>query len=380
MALNNMKAVHISSVHSAMDPRIRLKEVHSLVEAGWDVTFITGDLDAEPGEGFDVVKISPGRLRRALRILITAPKCIVQAFRTPSDVYHIHDPELILWAWLLLAKRKPVIYDVHEDYRTSLLQKRWLPGAIRGQLAWLSGFLEKLFALPFKKIIAERYYSERFPDALMILNYPATNKINTSVNTHLSVEVSPQLIYAGNVTVDRGAFNMAKLLPARPDVALTCVGFCPSDLAHAMRVAAGERSSNLTLVGEGRYVPFSEILQLYQQGIWLAGVALFPDTPHYRKKELTKFFEYMSMGLPIIASNFPTWKRLIEDEGVGICVDPNDPSEIGAAIDWLRDNPNQATRMGQRGRQLTESKYNWSVEGGRLVGFYSELVRQNAPA
>lgn len=380
MASSDMKAVHISSVHSAMDPRIRLKQVHSLVEAGWDVTFITGDLDAGPGEGFDVVKISPGRSRRALRLLVTAPKCIVQAFRRQSDVYHIHDPELILWAWLLLAKCKPIIYDVHEDYRTSLLQKRWIPGPIRGQIAWLGGFLEKLFTLPFKKIIAERYYAERFPDALTILNYPATKIVNNSVNMGFTVGVSAQLIYAGNVTADRGALNMAKLLAARPDVALTCVGFCPSDVAHDMRVLAGERSSKLMIVGEGRYVPFSEILQAYQQGIWLAGVALFPDTPHYRKKELTKFFEYMSMGLPIIASNFPTWKRLIEDQGAGICVNPNDPSDVGAAIDWLRDNPQQATQMGQRGRQLTESKYNWSVEGGRLVEFYSELVRRNGPA
>lgn len=375
-----MKAVHISSVHSAMDPRIRLKQIRSLVEAGWHVTFITGDIDAGSGEGFEIVKISPGRARRALRILITAPRCVIQAFKTESDIYHIHDPELIIWAWLLLGKGKPIIYDVHEDYQTSILQKRWIPRRIRRPLACMTGFLEKLLALPFKKVIAERYYSERFPDAITVLNYPATKSLRTDVSFDFAQDISPQVIYTGNVTVDRGAFNMAKLLAARPDVALTCVGFCPSELARDMRVLASERSSNLTIVGEDRYVPFSEILQIYQQGIWLAGVALFPDTPHYRKKELTKFFEYMSMGLPIIASNFPTWKRLIGDQGAGICVNPNDPSDIGAAIDWLRDNPQQAALMGQRGRQLTESKYNWSVEGGRLVEFYSKLVRQSGPA
>ena len=57
---------------------------------------------------------------------------------------------------------------------------------------------------------------------------------------------------------------------------------------------------------------------------WTAGLALFPDTPHYREKELTKFFEYMAAGLPIICSDFPVWRELVERHRLGLCVDPED--------------------------------------------------------
>ncbi|MCE7896768.1 MAG: glycosyl transferase, partial [Gammaproteobacteria bacterium PRO8] len=52
-------------------------------------------------------------------------------------------------------------------------------------------------------------------------------------------------------------------------------------------------------------MPFSEITKAYLEGGWRWGLALFPDTPHYRDKELTKFFEYMSFRIPIICSDFP---------------------------------------------------------------------------
>src|SRR5690625_6021755 len=57
---------------------------------------------------------------------------------------------------------------------------------------------------------------------------------------------------------------------------------------------------------------------------WLAGIALFPPTEHYMKKELTKFFEYMNAGLPIICSHFPQWKTFIDKYNCGIAVDPYD--------------------------------------------------------
>ena len=74
------------------------------------------------------------------------------------------------------------------------------------------------------------------------------------------------------------------------------------------------------------------ILQVYRkalrQGGWLAGLAIFPPNPHYYEKELTKFFEYMGAGLPIVCSDFPAWRTLMAETGAGICVDPQDPESI----------------------------------------------------
>ena len=50
-------------------------------------------------------------------------------------------------------------------------------------------------------------------------------------------------------------------------------------------------------------------------------------------------FEYMSAGLPVIASHFPLWKNIITHNQCGLCVDPLDPQAIWSAISEITSNP-----------------------------------------
>lgn len=365
-----LHVVHLSSAHASSDPRIRLKELASVVSIGWRATFVTGDLDASGGDGVEILRVWPGNRSRLARLLLTSWLCVFRALRVKANVYHIHDPELLLSAWLLRL-RAPVVYDIHEDYVTSIEQKTWLPRLARGPLAALCGRAEALASVPCARVIAERYYASRFPGALPILNYPTSALYRSGAGFDAN---SRHLLYTGNVSLDRGAEHMARMLLAHGDVELTMVGRCSPAVAAAVRRVAGGRADDLTLVGEARYVPFEEIVGHYRHGGWLAGLALFPDTPHYREKELTKFFEYMAFGLPIIASDFPAWRRLIADQGVGLCVDPEDMDAVADAIETLRNEPARAQAMSERGRELAATRYNWESEGRRLTEFYEQLV------
>jgi glycosyltransferase involved in cell wall biosynthesis len=296
---------------------------------------------------------------------------IVRAFREEADIYQFHDPELLLWSWLLLAKRVPVVYDVHEDYVTAVRQREYMPKPIRVALASIIGVFERVASAPFHRIIAERYYARRFPDAQPILNYPFRDLLD--VRPAFSSE-SNRVLYTGNITLDRGALQIARLVKRVADLEVVAVGECSNETAARMRVEAGTAADRLHLLGDGGYVCFDRIVEQYRIGNWLAGLAIFPDTAHYREKELTKFFEYMAVGLPIIASNFPAWRRLIQNEGVGLCVDPESPHSAAEAIEWLRRNPAEAARMGDRGRELVRTEYNWDREGKKLVGFYRSLT------
>jgi glycosyltransferase involved in cell wall biosynthesis len=107
----------------------------------------------------------------------------------------------------------------------------------------------------------------------------------------------------------------------------------------------------------------------------LAGLALFPDTEHYRRKLLTKIFEYMMAGIPVLCSNFPAWSALIQRIGCGIAVDPGNKSDVMKAIEYLRGNPQEARIMGQKGRQAVLSHYNWDKESTKLQALYQRLLR-----
>jgi glycosyltransferase involved in cell wall biosynthesis len=85
-------------------------------------------------------------------------------------------------------------------------------------------------------------------------------------------------------------------------------------------------------------------------------------------------FEYMAAGLPVIASDFPLWRSIVQGAGCGLLVDPQNPMAIRDAIERLLRNPQEAERMGARGREAVRQKYNWPVEEQKLLNLYQELL------
>lgn len=53
-------------------------------------------------------------------------------------------------------------------------------------------------------------------------------------------------------------------------------------------------------------------------------------------------FEYMAAGIPVIASNFPLWERIVEDNHCGVCVNPYDINAISNALQYIVQNDSVA--------------------------------------
>ena len=83
--------------------------------------------------------------------------------------------------------------------------------------------------------------------------------------------------------------------------------------------------------------------------------------------------EYMAAGIPVIASNFPLWKQIIEGNQCGLCVDPLDPQPIAEAIDFLV-TPEEAEQMGRNGQKAVLEQYNWGIEEQKLLDLYNSLA------
>ncbi|TFG88650.1 MAG: glycosyl transferase [Gemmatimonadales bacterium] len=271
----------------------------------------------------------------------------------------------------LLGKR--VVYDIHEDYVSSLYQKHYLSPRVSRSLGrlfgGLFGTLERIAARAFRCVLAERYYAERFPRGTLVLNYPRLE----SLPAGLQPPPAPgriRLLYTGGHWRDRGGAVHANLVNLLPEVEVHLVGWCKPSWAEELRALAGENAGRLHIEGAGEHLPYERILAQYTEGAWTVGLALFPPTEHYRRKELTKFFEYMGAGIPVLCSDFPVWKALIESVGCGLCVNPADDAAVVGAIRWLDEHPAQARAMGERGRAAVAERFNWEHELERLVGLY----------
>jgi glycosyltransferase involved in cell wall biosynthesis len=107
-----------------------------------------------------------------------------------------------------------------------------------------------------------------------------------------------------------------------------------------------------------------------------AGLLLVRPEPNHMEMHLRshKLFEYMWAGLPVIVSDFPRWREFVDANGCGICADPLDPAAIAAAIRRVVDDPEEAERMGARGRDAVRRVYNWEPEGRKLLDLYADLL------
>ena len=369
------KVAHLTTLHSAFDNRIFLRECRSLARAGYEVVLVAPHEGAETVDGVRIrpVPKSRSRLDRLLRQGRRVYRCAVDE---QADLYHFHDPDLLPWALLLrLRTGRPVIYDMHEDYVTSLTYKPYFPLWLGRIVGRLYGGLEQATRAVFTIVIAERYYARRFPDAVPVLNYPDQGVLDELLEQPRDRANGDRirLLYTGSVSPMRGALTMAELaglLPQGGTVSL--IGACAPAVRQAMleRCAQPER---LQIEGDGAQVPYRRIVAAYREP-WTAALALFPDSPHVREKELTKFFEYMAAGLPIVCSDFPVWRELVERTGAGICVAPGDAQAALAAVMELARDPERARAMGQAGRPAVRAHFSWESKARRLVELYGELA------
>ena len=365
-----MKIVHITTVHNPFDNRIFHKECTSMAELGHNVVLVVPYNKDETVNGVQIRPL-PHPKGRLARMIFTARQAYQKALHEDADIYHFHDPELIIYALLLKKRGKKVIYDIHEDYSSSIRQKDYLLRPLRVMLADLFSYLEKAGTNNLPKILAEKNYKIRFPDGVEILNYPKRELLAIPLNKPTGS--SWKVIYTGNITRDRGAYEHANIVNYMDDMQVYLVGYCDQELADQLYTIAGKEGNRLYITGLNRFVPFREIIDYYAMGNWTAGLAIFPPTPHYFKKELTKLFEYMSAGIPIICSDFPVWKELIEKTGSGICVNPADKEAIKAGLEYLASNRDEAIKMGLSGRSCVEKYYLWENEALKLQKLYREM-------
>jgi glycosyltransferase involved in cell wall biosynthesis len=363
-----MKVCHITSVHRYDDTRIFIKECQSLAQY-YETHLVAVDAPNRTENGVHihgVDKASGGRLNR---MTITVKNVFKKALEIDADVYHFHDPELILIGLLLKRKRKKVIYDVHEDVPRQLMSKDWLPKIVRKLISRSFEILENYASQKFSAVIvATPHIRDRFrkirKDAIDINNYPILAELQVAHNDWSKKEKA--VCYVGVINRIRGIFEMVEGA-GQTNAQLLLGGKFVSENDYK-NVTDLEGWKNVSELGHLSRKEMAEVLSKS-----CAGLVLFHPLPNHIDAQPNKMFEYMSSGIPVIASDFSLWREIIEGNNSGICVDPLNPNEIAKAVNQLTSNVQEAKRMGENGRKAVESKYNWDKESEKLIRLYQTL-------
>lgn len=368
-----MKVAHLTSVHPRYDTRIFLKQCKSLSSYGYSVCLVVAD-----GKGnehkervriYDV-GISVGRLNRMSK---TVRRIFRKAIELDADMYHLHDPELIPIGLRLRQMGKRVIFDSHEDVPKQMLSKPYF-GPIRLRMvAEAISLFERYACRKFDGIIAATpSICEKFlkinQNTIDINNFPLPNELDAGVSWNSK---RLEVCYVGGIASIRGIREVVKALDQlQSSVRLNLVGNFsePGVEAEVKALPGWQRVNDMGFLSrEG----VRSVL-----GRSIAGIVTFHSLPNHTDALPNKMFEYMSAGVPVIASFFPLWREIIEGNNCGICVDPMDPAALAQAIDNLAGNAEPSWRMGMNGRKAVMTKYNWPVEEKKLLAFYADLLQK----
>lgn len=377
------KVTILSSVHLALDNRVFYREARTLAEAGYDVTLIAVHDRDEVKDGVRIRGLP--RVARSRRPMLWRTLARM-AVETNADVFHFHDPELLLVSpWLRWATRRPTIYDIHEANADFIAVKDYMPGVVRYPLAAIFRWLEpRLVRGESGLIFADDAIAANFTafnkPKVTLFNFPGNHLIEHGAqlmaNTHRR---EPIVLYLGGMERNRGADLIidafAEVVTRMPAARLLIVGhFMPPDLEEEVRRAASERGIAHAVTILGR-VPFEQIGEYL--GRASVGWVTWQAVPKNQKNVPTKLFEYMAYALPVVSSDLPSTRMFVEPEVNGTLVEASDPMAHAAALIRLLDDPGVAESMGRTGRRRIETLYNWEAMVPRLLSFYDEVLNRS---
>ena len=139
------------------------------------------------------------------------------------------------------------------------------------------------------------------------------------------------------------------------------LGPCLKDLGRELKI-----EERLHLPGK---VPWRDLLRYTRDAS--IGVVLTQRTclNHYYSLP-NKLFEYLMAGVPVIASDFPDIRGIIQEAQAGLVVGPDNPQEIADALRLLLSDPEGLRAMSRRARAAAETKFNWALESKALLAVY----------
>lgn len=369
-----MKVAHLTSVHGPRDSRIFDKECTSLARAGYDVSLVAPGSRSEVVDGVQIraVDKSDGRLAR---MTLCVRRVYKEALRQAADVYHLHDPELIPAGLLLRLRGKKVIHDVHEDLPRTIGNKSYLPAWLHGAIRWACEGFESATLRHFTALVAATpqigaRMSAINPRTVVVNNFPIVS--TTQQGAPLWATRESSISYIGSITEPRGIRELVAAMALLPGelqtTRLALAGsFSPATLQAEVNRLDGWNRVDYLGVLDRRGV--SDLLARVR-----VGMVVLHSRPNYVCSRPIKLFEYMLAGLPVIASDFPVWREIVEDSNCGLLVDPMNPQAIADAITHLLTHPREAEEMGRRGRAAVLDKFNWRCEEEQLLALYRSIA------
>ena len=373
--MSRIRVLHVSTAHPAQDPRIVFKQCQTLAEH-YEVFCALPHAIPTVAPTIRFIKL-PYFRRIIWRILLTCPLIVFRCLWLRPRLVHVYVAEFLPFAYLFRLFGAVVIYEVQENLHKKMHLKTINRGLLLEKLfAWFDNTARRHFYFIFTEHAYLDTYTNLVKPYRVIYNYPLLPFLEPFRQPYRPNSTQPSFFYIGWLSFER-AFDtliaaFAQLKAVYPAFHVHLFGrrtFTNDALAKLPYFSNVQENIHFYGYTDQR-TAFP-----YAAGA-TAGLALLKPVGDYPDSYTTKLFEYMALGLPVITANFPLYRAVIEPNNCGFCVDPDQPTQIAQALLYLIKYPEEARKMGQRGRKAVEQLYNWSSEAHKLLDFYDDILRK----
>lgn len=341
---------------------------------GWRLDIIaTSDGRLDQFEGAPIHKISqptwPSRKRRFIEFNLKAT-AIGKALK--ADIYHAVDLDT-LWAAVRAAEKNQakLVYESRELYTELLaLSNRPVVKAL-----WRS--LEKRLIKKADAIVtvnaaiaselAQRY-DVAIPSVILNVAQPPEKSAPFDLRGKFGIKTKFILIYQGVLRPGQGLWRSLDILNLFPDASLVLVGDGP------LKTELGKKAALLAIADRVHFagkVPPDELLN-YTAGADAGLLLMEPRALNNRLALPQKLFQYISVGVPPIVTDLPCLRQIVKDDNLGLVLpELHSPEDVNICRAFLERHLSEASQACQK----AALKYNWEIEGKKLIGIYRKLVQ-----
>ncbi len=325
---NNQPVILIASVLKPVsDPRMFEKFANSL-HADYQIHIIGAPTQKLPSKPKNIHFHAPNKLERLSKNRVLFGYFFWQKLlEIKPNLLIINSPELLLYACLYkINSRKPIIYDIRENYFKNLWYQRNYRWGWRNLLAIQVRILEifSYFFVNFYILAEKNYIKELF--FCKHKNYIIENKFSASQykpNFRKKKIKTLNFVYTGTVSKVYGTLEaiqfIQKLHVCNPNVKLTIIGHC-SDKNYFQRIIqTTENQHFITLKIDTQPVPHPHILDAIQEADF--GLLTYPFNISTKDCIPTKIYEFLAYQTPMLIPKNPLWENLVLPYQAGLSID-----------------------------------------------------------
>jgi len=375
--MRKIRVSFLSNGHFINDDLIYYRYAMTLAKSGIEVKIFARNINNMKESQFSSITlygIVPENTNRFLRFFYYPFKIFIASLRHPADVYIICTPALLLLGIIYKLLGKKVIYNAQENYQVKFLDRDWIP-------RWMTGFLSKMEKFLGNKmdgiIVTDSISAKNYePTKTIVLpNYPIYDDLLNEgklVSKSYKAKKSFDMVYVGGISKSRGLEIFRKLIKKLPE------NFYIHLYGRFSSKEEEESISNERRIIYHGYIDHKELIPKLNE--YDLGLCIFENVPAYRycAENTTKLFEYMKSSLPVVVSNFPGLKKIVETENCGIVVDPNDIDKMACLIRNIAEDSVRLNEMKKNSYKAFLTKYNWNAYETHLVTFVKRVLDRSS--